>query len=97
MNSRLSIDSDHLLPQQRCPACGHLTNRAGGGAERPSEGDVMVCISCATALELGPGNLMIRLNTGKLSTEELAEVWAMQQAVKLAKKAVHAKRNKRTG
>jgi len=82
----ISIDSDHLLPSQRCPYCGHTVNRAGGGEERPGEGDVTVCISCAEPSMVGPGQLLVKFDLGICTEEQQEEVRVLQTLCRMVKR-----------
>jgi len=40
--------SDHVVPECRCPSCGHTFDRADSfsGPHRPRPGDISICINC---------------------------------------------------
>jgi len=88
----MELQADHLLPQQRCPYCGHTVNRAGGGEEQPSIGDIAVCIQCGRPSELGPGRLLMPLDLDDLSEDALMMILRAQHAIILVQEADRRKR-----
>jgi len=72
------VQYEHLTPVQRCPVCGHLLDRTAGGAERPKEGDVTVCVSCAEPLQFGAGLLLVRAEPKGLDEITRAEIAYLQ-------------------
>lgn len=81
----MELDSEHLMPPQRCPSCGTQIDRASGEEERPKEGDLMVCIRCAELHQVGPGRLLVKADKSilaQLAPADRAKIERAQRTIR---------------
>lgn len=85
------------MPKDKCPFCDYKVDCASAikGKNKPSEGDVSLCLSCAQILIFGKG-LKLRVPTQEeyIEASNMKSLKEMQVAIrKIDRRGVGAKRN----